>query len=193
MTVDHQTIDILLLGSGGREHALAMKLAESPLCGTLYIAPGKRRHRPGGRERGACRGRSRAGCRLRSRDGGGPRGDRSGGAARRRCCRCRARGRHSVLRPRGRRCPVEGSKRFSKELMGRAGVPTAAYGSFTDEASALAYVREQGARSSSRRTVSLPVKGVVVATELTEAEDAVRECFAVRSAPRAPRWLSRSA
>ena len=40
MTVDHQTIDILLLGSGGREHALAMKLAESPLCGTLYIAPG---------------------------------------------------------------------------------------------------------------------------------------------------------
>ena len=40
MTTDSQTIDILLLGSGGREHALAMKLAESPRCGTLYIAPG---------------------------------------------------------------------------------------------------------------------------------------------------------
>ena len=37
---NQKTIDILLLGSGGREHALAAKLAESPLCGTLYIAPG---------------------------------------------------------------------------------------------------------------------------------------------------------
>ena len=34
------TIDILLLGSGGREHALAVKLAQSPRCGKLYIAPG---------------------------------------------------------------------------------------------------------------------------------------------------------
>ena len=35
-----ETIDILLLGSGGREHALAVKLAASPRCGKLYIAPG---------------------------------------------------------------------------------------------------------------------------------------------------------
>ena len=40
MTETTKTIDILLLGSGGREHALAKKLAESPRCGTLYIAPG---------------------------------------------------------------------------------------------------------------------------------------------------------
>ena len=40
MSTDNKTIDILLLGSGGREHALAAKLAASPLCGTLYIAPG---------------------------------------------------------------------------------------------------------------------------------------------------------
>ena len=33
-------IDILLLGSGGREHAIAKKLSESPRCGTLYVAPG---------------------------------------------------------------------------------------------------------------------------------------------------------
>ena len=38
MTDEKKTIDILLLGSGGREHALAMKLAESPLCGELYIS-----------------------------------------------------------------------------------------------------------------------------------------------------------
>ena len=40
MSAPENTIDILLLGSGGREHALAAKLAESPRCGTLYIAPG---------------------------------------------------------------------------------------------------------------------------------------------------------
>ncbi len=40
MSAPEKTIDILLLGSGGREHALAAKLAESPLCGALYIAPG---------------------------------------------------------------------------------------------------------------------------------------------------------
>lgn len=52
MSATENTIDILLLGSGGREHALAAKLAESPLCGTLYIAPA-RRNACRGRERGA--------------------------------------------------------------------------------------------------------------------------------------------
>ena len=40
MNAETQVIDILLLGSGGREHALAKKLSESPRCGKLYIAPG---------------------------------------------------------------------------------------------------------------------------------------------------------
>jgi phosphoribosylamine--glycine ligase len=40
LKADTQTIDILLLGSGGREHALAAKLAASPRAGKLYIAPG---------------------------------------------------------------------------------------------------------------------------------------------------------
>lgn len=40
MSADNQVIDILLLGSGGREHALAAKLAESSRCGELYVAPG---------------------------------------------------------------------------------------------------------------------------------------------------------
>ena len=39
MGASENTIDILLLGAGGREHALAAKLAESPRCGKLYIAP----------------------------------------------------------------------------------------------------------------------------------------------------------
>ncbi|MEE0663369.1 MAG: phosphoribosylamine--glycine ligase N-terminal domain-containing protein, partial [Collinsella bouchesdurhonensis] len=40
MNAESQAIDILLLGSGGREHAIAKKLAASPRCGKLYIAPG---------------------------------------------------------------------------------------------------------------------------------------------------------
>ena len=72
---------------------------------------------------------------------------------------------------------VEGSKKFSKELMERAGVPTAAYASFTDEAAALAYVRDQGAPLVVKADGLAAGKGVVVATELSQAEDAVRACF----------------
>ena len=73
---------------------------------------------------------------------------------------------------------MEGSKRFSKELMERAGIPTAAYGSFTDEEAALAYVREQGAPLVVKADGLAAGKGVVVATEQDQAEEAVRECFA---------------
>ena len=73
---------------------------------------------------------------------------------------------------------MEGSKRFSKELMERAGIPTAAYGSFTDEEAALAYVREQGAPLVVKADGLAAGKGVVVATEQGQAEEAVRECFA---------------
>ena len=72
---------------------------------------------------------------------------------------------------------VEGSKKFSKELMERAGVPTAAYASFTDEAAALAYVRDQGAPLVVKADGLAAGKGVVVATELSQVEDAVRACF----------------
>ena len=73
---------------------------------------------------------------------------------------------------------IEGSKLFSKQVMERAGAPTAAYGSFTDEEGALAYVREQGAPLVVKADGLAAGKGVVVATELAQAEDAVRECFA---------------
>ena len=72
---------------------------------------------------------------------------------------------------------MEGSKLFSKQLMERAGIPTAAYGSFTDEASALAYVREQGAPLVVKADGLAACKCVIVATELEQAEEAVRECF----------------
>ena len=91
--------------------------------------------------------------------------------------RRRARGGYSLLLARAEGAQMEGSKLFSKQLMERAGIPTAAYGSFTDEASALAYVREQAPRWSSRADGLAAGKGVIVATELEQAEEAVRECF----------------
>ena len=57
-------MNILLLGSGGREHALAWKIAASPLLDRLYCAPGQCRHRAGGRMRRARSGRPCGGDRL---------------------------------------------------------------------------------------------------------------------------------
>ncbi|WP_273384811.1 phosphoribosylamine--glycine ligase [Enorma phocaeensis] len=178
MTVDHQTIDILLLGSGGREHALAMKLAESPLCGTLYIAPGNGGTAQVGENVALAEDDPEQVADFARETGVGlvvigPEAPLVAGVA----DAVRAAG-IPCFGPGAAGARVEGSKRFSKELMGRAGVPTAAYGSFTDEASALAYVREQGAPLVVKADGLAAGKGVVVATELTEAEDAVRECFA---------------
>ena len=178
MTVDRQTIDILLLGSGGREHALAMKLAESPRCGTLYIAPGNGGTAQVG-ENVALSEEDPAAVADFAVNAGvglvviGPEAPLVAGVA----DAVRAAG-IACFGPGAAGAEVEGSKRFSKELMGRAGVPTAAYGSFTDEASALAYVREQGAPLVVKADGLAAGKGVVVATELSEAEEAVRECFA---------------
>ncbi len=178
MTVDRQTIDILLLGSGGREHALAMKLAESPRCGTLYIAPGNGGTAQVG-ENVALSEEDPAAVADFAVNAGvglvviGPEAPLVAGVA----DAVRAAG-IACFGPGAAGAEVEGSKRFSKELMGRAGVPTAAYGSFTDEASALAYVREQGAPLVVKADGLAAGKGVVVATELAEAEEAVRECFA---------------
>ena len=178
MTVDHQTIDILLLGSGGREHALAMKLAESPLCGTLYIAPGNGGTAQVGENVALAEDDPEQVADFAVNAGVGlvvigPEAPLVAGVA----DAVRAAG-IPCFGPGAEGAQMEGSKRFSKELMGRAGVPTAAYGSFTDEASALAYVREQGAPLVVKADGLAAGKGVVVATELTEAEDAVRECFA---------------
>ena len=177
MTDEKKTIDILLLGSGGREHALAMKLAESPLCGELYIAPGN-----GGTvevgENVALDENDPAAVADFARESNvglvviGPEAPLVAGVA-------------DAMREAGIPCfgpgaagaQMEGSKRFSKELMGRANIPTAAYGVFTNEEDALAYVREQGAPLVVKADGLAAGKGVIVATELEQAEEAVRECF----------------
>lgn len=171
------TINILLLGSGGREHALAAKLAESPRCGELFIAPGNGGTLAVG-ENVALDENDPAAVADFARETNcglvviGPEAPLVAGVA----DAVRAAG-IPCFGPGAAGAQMEGSKKFSKELMGRANIPTAAYGSFTDEESALAYVRAQGAPLVVKADGLAAGKGVVVATELAEAEDAVRACF----------------
>ena len=177
MKADTQTIDILLLGSGGREHALAAKLAASPRAGKLYIAPGNGGTANCGEnvvlddcDPAAVAAFAQShGCGLVVI---GPEAPLVAGVA----DAVRAAG-IPCFGPGAEGAQMEGSKLFSKQLMERANIPTAAYGSFTDEASALAYVREQGAPLVVKADGLAAGKGVIVATELSQAEEAVRECF----------------
>ena len=178
MTEITKTIDILLLGSGGREHALAKKLAESPRCGTLYIAPGNGGTLQEGVNVALAEDDPEAVAAFAREEGIGlvvigPEAPLVAGVA----DAVRAAG-IACFGPGAEGAQMEGSKRFSKELMERAGIPTAAYGSFTDEEAALAYVREQGAPLVVKADGLAAGKGVVVATEQGQAEEAVRECFA---------------
>lgn len=178
MTETTKTIDILLLGSGGREHSLAKKLAESPRCGTLYIAPGNGGTLQEGVNVALAEDDPEAVAAFAREEGIGlvvigPEAPLVAGVA----DAVRAAG-IACFGPGAEGAQMEGSKRFSKELMERAGIPTAAYGSFTDEEAALAYVREQGAPLVVKADGLAAGKGVVVATEQEQAEEAVRECFA---------------
>ncbi len=170
-------MNILLLGSGGREHALAVALAASPRCDELYIAPGNGGTAAVG-ENVSLDAEDPAAVADFARETGcglvviGPEAPLVVGVA----DAVRAVG-IPCFGPGAEGAQVEGSKKFSKELMERAGVPTAAYASFTDEAAALAYVRDQGAPLVVKADGLAAGKGVVVATELSQAEDAVRACF----------------
>lgn len=177
MNAESQAIDILLLGSGGREHAIAKKLAASPRCGKLYIAPGNGGTSQEGENISLDENDPTAVAAF-AKDHGcgmvviGPEAPLVVGVA-------------DAVREAGIPCfgpgaegaQMEGSKLFSKQLMERAGVPTAAYGSFTDEQSTLDYVNAQGAPLVVKADGLAAGKGVIVATELEQALDAVHECF----------------
>lgn len=177
MNADSQVIDILLLGSGGREHAIAKKLAASERCGKLYIAPGNGGTSQEGENISLDENDPAAVAAFAKEHGCGmvvigPEAPLVVGVA-------------DAVREAGIPCfgpgakgaQMEGSKLFSKQLMERAGVPTAAYGSFTDEQAALDYVNAQGAPLVVKADGLAAGKGVIVATEFEQALDAVHECF----------------
>lgn len=170
-------IDILLLGSGGREHAILAKLAESPRAGKLYVAPGN-----GGMYQLAQKvdvdqdSPEAVAAFAKEKNVGlvviGPEAPLVAGVA----DAVRAEG-IPVFGPSGKAAQMEGSKKFAKEVMARAGVPTARYESFTDEQACADYVRKVGGPIVIKADGLAAGKGVIVAQTTEEALDGVHECF----------------
>lgn len=171
-------MNVLVLGSGGREHALAWSIAKSPQVGDLFIAPGNGGTVQCGRNvpLDPCDAEAVIGF---SKDQGiglvviGPEAPLVAGVA----DAVRAAG-ISVFGPNADAARLEGSKSFSKEFMIRHGLPTARYRACDCEADALAFVRETGAPIVVKADGLAAGKGVVVADDLEEAEEAVHDCFA---------------
>ncbi|WP_421913964.1 phosphoribosylamine--glycine ligase [Mesorhizobium sp.] len=168
---------VLLIGSGGREHALAWKIAASPLLTKLYASPGN----PGiGREAElvkldiADHAAVVAFCKDKAIDlvVVGPEGPLVAGIA----DDLRAQN-IRVFGPSKAAARLEGSKGFTKDLCARYNIPTAAYGRFGDLASAQAYVEKMGAPIVIKADGLAAGKGVTVAMTIDEAQEALAACF----------------
>ena len=171
-------MNILVLGGGGREHAIGWALAKSPKCEKLYLAPGN----------GGTAGIAENVAGLNAEDGAavlafaqehaidlvviGPEAPLVAGVA----DVLRAAG-VPVFGPSASCARLEGSKSFSKEFMLANGLPTAEYGAFDTEAEALAYLDEHAAPIVVKADGLAAGKGVVVAATDEEARAAVKDAF----------------
>ncbi|WP_363346505.1 phosphoribosylamine--glycine ligase [Methylocystis echinoides] len=171
-------MNVLLIGSGGREHAIAHALAKSPLLTRLYVAPGNPGTEQAAENVDLDAGDHAAVLRF-CKDMGvalvvvGPEQPLIGGLV-------DALDRAGILAfgPTQAAARLEGSKGFTKDLCREYAIPTAAYGRFSEKDRALAYVREKGAPIVVKADGLAAGKGVVVATTLDEAERAVEAMFA---------------
>ncbi|MDP9126851.1 MAG: phosphoribosylamine--glycine ligase [Pseudomonadota bacterium] len=170
-------MNILVIGSGGREHALCRSIASSPLCEALYCAPGN----AGIATLAECLPIqadntaelvAAAGARGIDFVIIGPEVSLALGLA-------------DALRmagivcfgPSKRAAEIESSKGFMKDLCARAGVPTAAYERFTDSEAAKIYVRRQGAPIVVKADGLAAGKGVTVAMTVDEALAAIDDAM----------------
>ena len=161
-------MNILVVGGGGREHALVWKIAQSTLVEKIYCAPGN----PGIAQLADCvhieADDIEGLCEFAGAEGidltvVGPEVPLTLGIV----DHFQAAG-LKIFGPTKKAAQIEGSKRFSKELMERHHIPTAAYRSFTDHGEAVAYVKAQGAPIVIKANGLAAGKGVVVA--ITEAQ-----------------------
>ena len=164
---------VLVIGSGGREHALAWKLAQSPKVQSVYVAPGN-----GGTELSEHL-HSLAITDVKALADFaqaekialtvvGPEGPLAAGVV----DEFRSRGLR-IFGPTKAAAQLESSKAFAKDFMKRHAIPTAAYETFTDPAAAHAYVDKMGAPIVIKADGLAAGKGVVVAMSLAEAHEAV--------------------
>ncbi len=168
---------ILVIGSGGREHALAWKLAQSPQVTEVLVAPGN----AGTATEAKCRNvdikvTDLDGLLALARSEGvavtvvGPEVPLVAGVV--------DEFREAGLRifgPTAAAAQLEGSKAYAKDFLARHGIPTAYYAVHTDVDAALAYIREKGAPIVVKADGLAAGKGVIVAMSLEEAESAVRD------------------
>jgi len=170
-------MNILILGGGGREHALAWAILQNPKCDRLIVAPGN----AGIAAMAEC-------AALDIEDGGavatfaeenavdfvviGPEAPLAAGVA----DRLAAAG-IACFGPSKAAAALESSKAFTKAICDACGAPTAAYGHFTDAAAAKAYARAQGAPIVVKADGLAAGKGVIVAETVAAAEAAIDEMF----------------
>jgi phosphoribosylamine--glycine ligase len=174
-------VKVLLVGGGGREHALAWKIAQSPECTTLLAAPGN----PGIARHARC---------VPLRDDAtddllrlaveervdltvvGPEAPLARGLA----DRFRAAG-LAVFGPGAAAARIESSKAFAKDLMARHGIPTARYGTFTEAGPARQFCRALGAPLVVKADGLAAGKGAIVCRTFEEADAALALCLEQRA------------
>ncbi|WP_370209661.1 phosphoribosylamine--glycine ligase [Salipiger bermudensis] len=170
-------MNILILGGGGREHALAWAVMQNPKCDKLIVAPGN----AGIAQIAEC-------ASLDIEDGGavvefsgenaidliiiGPEAPLAAGVA----DALRDAG-FPVFGPSKAAAELEASKSFTKEICDAAKAPTAAYGHFTEAEAAKAYVRDQGAPIVVKADGLAAGKGVIIAETVEAAEAAIDDMF----------------
>jgi len=171
---------ILIIGSGGREHALAWRTAQSTQVETVYVAPGN-----AGTE--LEKGVENISISFEDNDGllgfaidnkidltiVGPEAPLVAGIV----DQFTAAG-LACFGPTAAAAQLEGSKAFAKDFMARHGIPTAAYGNFTDIDEAVAFIRQQGAPIVVKADGLAAGKGVIIARTTKEAETAVKDMLA---------------
>jgi len=172
-----QNINLLLIGSGGREHALAYKLAQSPLLGTLYCSPGNA---------GMAAVSTLVELNIDDHKAViafcqqnniglvvvGPEAPLVAGLV-----DALDAANIPAFGPSASAAQLEGSKGFTKDICKQYNIPTAAYQRFDDEAKAIAYIKQQGAPIVVKADGLAAGKGVTVASTIAEAVEAVEAMF----------------
>jgi len=164
---------LLVIGSGGREHAIAWKLAQSPRVQKVYVAPGNGgTAREPGVENVALAGNDELAAFAKKEaihlTVVGPEAPLAGGVV----DAFRAAGLR-IFGPTRAAAQLEASKDFAKRFMVKHGIPTARHATFDDAAQAKAYVEREGAPIVVKADGLASGKGVVVAQSVTEAHAAI--------------------
>ncbi|EEO15189.1 phosphoribosylamine--glycine ligase [Vibrio cholerae TMA 21] len=174
------TMQVLIIGSGGREHALAWKVAQNPQVDTIYVAPGNAGTALEHKVQNVNIGITDIPALVAfAQDKAieltivGPEAPLVIGVV----DAFRAAG-LPIFGPTQSAAQLEGSKAFTKDFLARHNIPTAAYANFTEIEPALAYVREKGAPIVVKADGLAAGKGVIVAMTLQEAEDAIQDMLA---------------